>query len=400
MLHLVILYQWELIDILKRKSYINSKHGLVLTGGGARASYQVGVLSAIAKFIPRNHAIPFPVITGTSAGAINSTALACYASCFHLGVKKLEGFWKNLNAHKIYHADTSRVFGHIASGFLATFQADYANKKARSLLNNAPLRELLNAEFNYNRIDENIINGFLSAISITASNYSNGNSISFFHGTEDLQPWSRAKREGIKGRINSEILMASAAIPLVFPSIKLNQGHFGDGSIHQLSPLSPAIHLGAEKLLIIGVDQPKEPIYQAENTPHPPTTSTIAGHMLDSVFSDTLQSDLERMNRVNDTLYFMQQHCHDDIRHTQELNHISSLVLNPSHDFNAIAVEYFNDLPLSIRLLLRTIGITNDSDSSLISYLLFEKRFCKKLIKLGYEDTMNKETKVREFLSL
>lgn len=385
---------------MKKKSYINTKHGLVLTGGGARASYQVGVLSAIAKFIPRNHAIPFPIITGTSAGAINSTALACYASCFHLGVKKLEGFWKHLNANKIYHADSSRVSKHIISGFLASFQADYANKKARSLLNNAPLRELLNAEFNYNRIDENIINGYLSALSITASNYSDGNSISFFHAKEHLMPWARAKRAGVKSRINTEILMASSAIPLVFPSIKLKQSHYGDGSIHQLSPLSPAIHLGAEKLLIIGVDQPKEPAYQAENTPHPPTTSTIAGHMLDSVFSDTLQSDLERMNRVNETLDFMQQHCDSTIIQTQKLNHIDSLLLNPSHDFNSIAVEYFQDLPLSIRLLLRTMGITNDSDSSIISYLLFEKRFCKKLMKLGYEDTMNKETQIREFLSL
>ena len=139
-----------------KNSYLNSKHGLVLTGGGARAAYQVGALSAITKFIPRNHGIPFPVICGTSAGAINSTALACYASCFHLGVKKLEWFWKNLKTNKIYCSDGIRAFGHIFSGMLASFQADYANKTARSLLNNAPLRALLNAEFNYRKIDENI----------------------------------------------------------------------------------------------------------------------------------------------------------------------------------------------------------------------------------------------------
>lgn len=379
-----------------KNSYLNSKHGLVLTGGGARAAYQVGALSAITKFIPRNHGIPFPVICGTSAGAINSTALACYASCFHLGVKKLEWFWKNLKTNKIYCSDGVRAFGHIFSGMLASFQADYANKTARSLLNNAPLRVLLNAEFNYRKIDENIFKGYLSAISITASSYSSGDSISFYHGSNDIEPWQRAKRIGKRSRINSDLLLASSAIPLVFPSVKINREHYGDGSIHQLSPLSPAIHLGAEKLLIIGVEQPKEPIHQMENNPHPPTTSTIAGHLLDTIFADTLQSDLERMNRINDTLSLI----NPEDKKTHCLKKIDSLLLNPSHDFNNIAVDYFYDLPLSIRILLRSIGITNDSDSSLVSYLLFEKRFCQHLIQLGFEDTMEKEAEIRAFLSL
>ena len=382
--------------MLNKKSYIKSKHGLVLTGGGARAAYQVGALMAITKFMPRNHGIPFPIICGTSAGAINSTALACYATCFHLGVKKLEWFWKNLKTNKIYSSSSVKAFGHILSGILGSFQADYANKSARSLLNNAPLRELLNAEFNFNKIEDNIINGYLSAVSITASSYSSGDSISFFHGNSKIEPWHRAKRMGKKSRINNDILMASSAIPLIFPSVKINREHFGDGSIHQLSPLSPAIHLGAEKLLIIGVEQPKETIHQLENNPHPPTTSTIAGHLLDTIFADTLQSDLERMNRINETLALIG----DDKNKPQNLKHIDSLVLNPSHDFNTIAVEYFSDLPLSIRILLRSIGITNDSDSSLVSYLLFEKRFCQHLIKLGYEDTLEKETSIKEFLSL
>ncbi|MGJ8693760.1 MAG: patatin-like phospholipase family protein [Thalassotalea sp.] len=376
------------------KSYLNSKHGLILTGGGARAAYQVGALSAITKFMPRNHGIPFPIISGTSAGAINSTGLACYASCFHLGVKKLEWFWKNLKTNKIYHSDSIRAFSHIISGIMASFQADYANKSPRSLLNNAPLHELLNYVINYKKIDENIAKGYLAALSITASNYSNGDSISFFHGKEGLEPWQRAKRIGQRRAINSDILMASSAIPLVFPSVKINQQHYGDGSIHQLSPLSPAIHLGAEKLLIIGVEQPKEPIHIMENNPHPPTTSTIAGHLLDTIFADTLQSDLERMERINDTLSLMSS----DAKKAYNLKHIDSLLLNPSHDFNNIAVEYYYDLPLSIRILLRTIGITNDSDSSLVSYLLFEKRFCQHLIKLGFEDTMEKETEIRKFL--
>ena len=380
-----------------KRSYINSNNALVLTGGGARAAYQVGVLSAIAKFMPRNHGVPFPIICGTSAGAINSTALACYASCFQLGVKKLEWVWKNLDPSRIYHSDALRVFSHLSAGLLGSFQADYANKSARSLLNNVPLRDLLNMVVDFNRIDTNIRRGYLSAVSVTASSYSSGDSISFFQSKESISPWFRAKRRGEPTQLNSQHLMASAAIPLVFPSAKIKHDHLGDGSIHQLSPLSPAIHLGAEKIFVVGVEQPKEPIHARENNPHPPTTATIAGHLLDSVFSDTLQSDIERMERVNHTLSLIPE---DLKNQTAGLKSINSLVINPSHDFNAIAVKYYDKLPLSIRLLLRSVGITNDAESSLVSYLLFEKSYCKELISLGFSDALEQESKIREFLKL
>jgi len=380
-----------------KRSYINSNNALVLTGGGARAAYQVGVLSAIAKFMPRNHGVPFPIICGTSAGAINSTALACYASCFQLGVKKLEWVWKNLDPSRIYHSDALRVFSHLSAGLLGSFQADYANKSARSLLNNAPLRDLLNMVVDFNRIDTNIRRGYLSAVSVTASSYSSGDSISFFQSKESISPWFRAKRRGEPTQLNSQHLMASAAIPLVFPSAKIKHDHLGDGSIHQLSPLSPAIHLGAEKIFVVGVEQPKEPIHARENNPHPPTTATIAGHLLDSVFSDTLQSDIERMERVNHTLSLIPE---DLKNQTAGLKSINSLVINPSHDFNAIAVKYYDKLPLSIRLLLRSVGISNDAESSLVSYLLFEKNYCKELINLGFNDALEQESQIREFLKL
>jgi len=353
-----------------KRTYINSKNALVLTGGGARAAYQAGVLSAIAKFVPRNHGIPFPILCGTSAGAINSTALACYASCFHLGVKKLEWVWKNINTDKIYHTDALKVFSDLSKGMLASFQADYANKTPRSLLNSAPLRELLNQVLNFKRIDTNILNGYLSAVSVTASSYTSGDSISFYQSDESISPWFRAKRRGEPSQINSEHLMASSAIPMVFPSINIGHQHFGDGSVHQLSPLSPAIHLGAERIFIIGVDQPAEQMHANENNPHPPTTATIAGHLLDSIFADTLHSDLERMNRINSTLALIPEEQRNNI---EGLKHIDSLVLNPSHNFNAMAVEYYQELPLSIRLLLRSVGVSNDSESSIVSYLLFNK---------------------------
>ncbi|MEW6992092.1 patatin-like phospholipase family protein [Colwelliaceae bacterium 6441] len=381
----------------KKHNIKHNKNALILTGGGARAAYQVGVLSAISKFSPRHHPIPFPIICGTSAGAINTTALACYASCFQLGIKKLEWVWNSLTTDRIYHSDPYRVFSHLIKGILASFQADYANKTARSLLNNAPLRTLLDSVIDFERIDNNIFKNYLSAVSITASNYSNGDSISFYQSNENIKPWFRAKRSGIPSQINTEHLLASAAIPLLFPSIKIKRDHFGDGSIHQLSPLSPAIHLGGEKLFIVGVEQPKEPIHARENNPRPPSTATIAGHLLDGIFSDTLQSDLERMNRVNNTLsLFNEEHK----KNNEGLKRIESLVLNPSHDFNSMAVAYYNELPYAIRILLRGIGISNDSESSIISYLLFDKAYCKQLIKLGFEDALEKETTIRDFLQL
>jgi len=383
--------------MLNKRTYKGSKNALVLTGGGARAAYQVGVLMAIAKFVPRNHGIPFPIICGTSAGAINTTALACYASCFHLGVKKLEWMWKNLSTEKIYHKDPVRVFGYILRGFFATFQADYANKTPRSLLNNSPLRDLLNSVVDFKRIDNNILRGYLSAVSVTASSYSSGDSISFYQSDKEIHPWARAKRRGEPCQINSEHLMASAAIPLVFPSIKIRNQHFGDGSVHQLSPLSPAIHMGAKKLFVIGVDQPKEPIHAMENNPHPPSSATIAGHLLDSIFSDTLHSDIERVNRINDTLSLIPE---KNKKGKVGLKKIDSLLINPSHDFNAMALEHYSELSLSIRVLLGAAGVNTESESSIVSYLLFEKNYCKKLISLGYKDAMEQEQKIRAFLSL
>ncbi|MAG77306.1 MAG: patatin [Colwelliaceae bacterium] len=380
-----------------KKTYKGSKNALLLTGGGARAAYQVGVLSAIAKFMPRNHGIPFPIVNGTSAGAINATALACYASCYHLGVKKLEWIWKNLTCERVYHSNATQVFGNLFSGMLSTFQADYANKTARSLLNNAPLRHLLNQVVDFRRIDLNILNGYLSSLSVTASNYTSGDSITFYQSARDIKPWYRAKRRGEPCQIDSEHLMASAAIPLVFPSVKIKNQHYGDGSIHQLSPLSPPIHLGAQRIFIIGVEQPKELPHAMENNPHPPTASTIAGHMLDSVFADTLQSDLERLQRINSTLSLI-----DEEKRKQQdgLQHIDTFVINPSHDFNAIAQECYDYLPMGVKLLLRSIGVKNDPESSLLSYLLFDKHFCKQLIKLGYEDAMVHEDNIRAFLSI
>ncbi|WP_404339290.1 patatin-like phospholipase family protein [Pseudoalteromonas mariniglutinosa] len=377
----------------KQKQLARPQIALLLTGGGARAAYQVGVLKAIAQSMPRTAPLPFTIINGTSAGAINSAALACYASCTHLAVRKLEWVWKNFSTSMVYKSDFFSVFLHITRNMLTSFQSEHINHPPASLLNNQPLRKLLGTILDLGRIERNLHKNYLNAVSVTASSYTTGDSVAFFQSLT-RQPWQRAKREGRATRINIEHLMASSAIPMVFPSVNVHNHYFGDGSVHQLSPLSPSIHLGAEKVFIIGVEQPKA-LHPPGYLPHYPGLSSIAGHLLDSVFTDTLQSDLERLERINRTLDLLptnDQH--------QELKQIDTFVINPSQNFNEIAAQFYDDMPMAIKLLLRLIGVKKRSQSSLTSYLLFEKRYTQKLIDIGYQDGLNKLEEIRAFLEL
>lgn len=370
----------------------SQKTAILLTGGGARAAYQVGVLKAIAQQYPRNSKIPFQIICGTSAGAINGTAIACYASCFQLGVKKLEWVWKNFHTGQVYYSDYIRATWHLVRGFLSAFQADYANHKPVSMLDNKPLKILLNNMLDLKRLDRNIMGGYLDSVSVTASCYNSGDSITFFQ-SRNASEWQRSRRCGQRTLLGIHHLMASAAIPLVMPSVRINQQYFGDGSVNQLAPLSAPIHLGADRILIVGLEQPRRREH-LQQMPHHPNLSTIAGHLLDSIFSDTLNADLERMQRVNKTLETLQQH---NIQ--SELKPVHSYLINPSVNFNALASEHFLALPMAIRSLLRNIGIKQHSDSSLASYLLFEKNFTKRLIELGYQDAMVQMDELMTFLA-
>ncbi len=369
----------------------SKKTALLLTGGGARAAYQVGVLKALAQHYPRNSKIPFEIVCGTSAGAINATGIACYASCFHLGVKKIEWVWRNFHTHQVYYSDYLRLGWHLVRGFLSAFQADYANKRPVSLLDNKPLRVLLHNIVDLQRIDRNIQGGYLSSVSVTASSYNTGDSITFFQGNEASE-WRRAKRCGQKTLLGIHHLLASAAIPLVFPSVRIHQHYYGDGSVNQLAPLSAPIHLGADKILIIGLEQPRAHDL-SHSMPHHPGLATVAGHLLDTIFSDTLNADLERMTRINKTIDTLKAH-----NIPTDLKKVESFLINPSVNFNEIASQHFLQLPMGVRTLLRLIGITQHSESSLTSYLLFEKAYTKRLIEIGYQDAMQQMPELLDFL--
>ena len=366
----------------------------MLTGGGARAAYQVGVLKGIASLVPRAHPLPFRILTGTSAGALNASAIACHASNFHLAVKKLERVWQNFSTDQVYRCSTGEVFGHLVSRVGRIFQSESAHTPAASLFDNQPLRELIHNIVDFRKVDSQIARGYLCALSITASCYNNGHSISFFEGSLSYQNWARASREGVRTRLTAEHLMASAAIPMVFPAIELQRRYYGDGAIHQISPLSPAIHLGASKILVIGVDQP-----QIEDHLHPeyvPSSATIAGHLLDTIFADTLTSDVERLERINETIVQLQK---AGVEHP-ELRLVDTLIIKPQLDFNELAHRHYERMPPAVRRLLGLVGVDRETPSSIVSYLLFEKEYCRELIQIGYEDARNREEDIHRFLEL
>jgi NTE family protein len=372
-----------------------NQYALLLSGGGARAAYQLGVLKAIATFLPRNQGLPFPIVCGNSAGAINAAGLACYASCYHLGLRKLEWVWKNFHTRQVYDSGIRDVFKHLAGNYLSGFQSHQHQRHPSSLLNNQPLRLLIRSRLDFHRVDRNISSGYLRAITINASSYTSHDSISFYQGQSDIKPWQREQRRGIPCTLNSEHLIASSAIPMLFPPVKIMGEFLGDGSIHQLSPLSPAIHLGAEKILIISVEQPEKKSRFTDMSRYP-SSIAIAGHLLDTIFADTLKSDLERLTRINETIAHM---THRQQQQTK-LKTIDTLVINPTRNFNEMAAKHFHRMPSGIKILLRMMGLHDKADSSLLSYLLFEKEFCRELIDLGLQDGLARQEEIRSFLSI
>lgn len=367
---------------------------LVLTGGGARAAYQVGILKAITTCTPRAHPLPFRILCGTSAGAINAAALATYASNFRLSVKHLEQVWANFSTEQVYQCQTAELAKLLLGRVGRLFSSKQEPRSAISMFNNEPLRHLLNQVIQYPKIQRHIDNGFLRAVAITASSYSTGHSVTFFEGISQYENWSRAKRDGIRTHLSTDHLMASAAIPLLFPAAKVINEYYGDGSIHQIAPLSPALHLGASKLLIISLGQTE--LTHSNDMSAGPTSAAIMGHLLDTIFADTLNSDIERLNRINLTI---QQLERGNLSHPS-LRRVQYSLFHPHHDFNEIALHHYHKLPRSIRRLLGLVGVSQQSPSSLVSYLLFEKDYCRELIQLGYEDGMKRIDELHTFLEL
>lgn len=374
---------------------MDKRVGLILTGGGARAAYQVGVLKAIAEMLPRRAHNPFSIICGTSAGALNAAVLSVNMRSFRKGVRHLDRIWKNFHADQVYRTDLLGVFNNtvywLAGLILSVFGVNKLDQV--SLLDNTPLIELLDEIMPCEKIQESIDSGLLRALSITASGYGSGESVTFYQGAEDIVPWQGTRRIGVKTKIENRHLLASSALPFLFPAIQINREYFGDGSMRQIAPISSAMQLGANSVLVIGVSNNEQNGPRNEIGSYP-SLAQIAGHALNSIFLDSMEVDLERVRRLNGIVEMMPE----EVRVQTRLKKVNVLVITPSQSIESIALHYAKELPWTIRIMLRVVGTAHQSGATLLSYLLSEGKYCKTLIDLGYRDAMNRREEIMAFL--
>jgi len=373
------------------------KSGLVLAGGGARAAYQVGVLQALKEILPEPRINPFAIICGTSAGAVNAGALAVHADDFARAVDNLLGVWRNFEPRHVYRADFAGATANSIRWLAAFLFGAFFKNRRISLLDNRPLEHLLARHMDFSRIDVNIKAGALDAVAITCSGYTSGQSCSFFQSVDSMEGWQRSQRIGIKTHIGVEHLMASSAIPFVFPAYKLNREYFGDGSMRQVAPVSPALHLGADRVLVVGTAKIRNDAPDRTRGDLFPTLAQIAGHVMNSIFLDSLAVDLERLERINRTISAVDPATLKKMG--LSLHHVDVLVLTPSEPLEGIAVKHVRSLPWTIRFFLRSVGAMRRGGANLASYLLFERGYCNELIELGYNDTLKRREEVEAFLA-
>lgn len=386
--------------------------GLILTGGGARAAYQVGVLRALTRMrrecgvdLARN---PFGVIVGTSAGAINAAALACGADNFEAAVERVAEVWRDFHAEQVYRADS---LGVIRSGAqwltmlsIGWVIARWRRARPRSLLDNEPLAELLQRMVPLARLRLMLRSRHIHGLAVSASSYSSGLHVTFYDAAAQIDPWTRSQRIAVQGRISHAHLLASSAIPFVFPasSIELDgmKEWFGDGSMRQTAPISPAVHLGSQKVLVIGAGRMHEPPgRRVESHAGYPSLAQIAGHALSNIFLDALAVDVERMRRINHTLSLLPESA---LAKTA-LRPIDVLVIAPSQRLDDLAAEHQNTLPVPVRAMLRGMGVTGQGrdarGAALASYLLFEAPYTRALMALGEADALARRDEVVAFFN-
>ena len=381
---------------LNQKKVDDPRIGLILAGGGARAAYQVGVLKAIARMRAPDKTNPFPILCGTSAGAINATALSIYSPDFQDAVSRLLGVWGHFTVDQVFRSDPLGLGKSGLHWIMAMLLGGMGRYNPSALFDRKPLRELLDRYLPCERIAEAIEQGHLQALSITASGYTTGQSVTFYQSSESIEPWDRAIRVGCPTQIQIKHLMASSAIPFIFKAVKINREYFGDGSMRQIAPISPALHLGANRVLVVGVRSENDEEFVRQKGEAYPSMAQIAGHVLNSIFLDSMDVDLERLSRINRTLELVPR------KHLEggaiALRPVKALVISPSRDIGKIALQHAHRLPWSVRFFLRGIGGLNRSGTSLLSYLLFEKAYCRELIALGYSDTIKRRDEVMAFL--
>ena len=366
---------------------------LVLAGGGARAAYEVGVLSAIAERAP---ALEFPIVTGVSAGAINAVYLAAHAESLPGAVAALRDHWSHLVVDRVYRVEPWRLVRALLRGVAGTLLGTRGGAAVvRGLLDMSPLRESLAARLDCTGIDANIAAGRLRAVALSTTSYASGETVTFVHGTPDTPMWRRAMRSAVRARLTLDHVLASAALPILFPAVRLGESFYGDGSVRQTAPLAPAIHLGAQAIL--AVTQRSEPERAASPASAPrdyPTLAEVIGLLLHAIFLDALEADAERIDRINQTLARVPAGAAPD-----GLRPIRLLMLRPSRSLGALAATCGAELPAAVRWAVRGMGGQGATAVDFLSYLLFDPAYTTALIELGYADGRAQWPRIEQFLA-
>lgn len=370
---------------------------LILSGGGARAAYQVGVLSAIGKMLPKNTPLPFPILCGTSAGALNAGMLAVYADDFTKAVSNLSYVWRHLTPERVYKTNSRAILSSIGKVVLSLMHNGYNKSSQLSLLNNEPLHQLLRQHLDLEKIQSSINKQYLDALSITAMSYTTGLTTSFFEGKTSIENWERARQRGVRTKLTHDHLLASSAIPIIFPARQLGDDFYGDGAMRQQSPISPALHLGANKVMIIGVSDRRAitPWHKEKTVAHPPSIAQITGQLLNSAFIDHFETDIEQLKRTNS----LSDHSNITTE-GQKISKIETLIISPSTALDEISSQHFSQLPWNIRSLLGATGATPKAGgTTAASYLLFTPDYCRSLIELGKKDANWEKDRILAFLN-
>ena len=381
--------------------------GLILSGGGARAAYQVGVLSELRRILAeagRSRRGLLRVVCGTSAGAINAAALACGADDPDGALDELEAVWSGFSVDQVYASDLLSMLGSGAR-WLSLFSLGWlvAQKRLRPrfLLDNAPLGELLQRRIALDRLPAVLAAGHLDALGISTFSYGRGEHVTFYESAQALSPWVRNQRAAQACRFTHAHLLASAAIPFIFPAVPLTleggRSFFGDGSMRQTAPISPAIHLGADRILVIGAGRMAEPQQSGPGSTQEPSMAQIAGHALSSIFLDAMAVDVERLRRINQTLSLIPP----DRLEATRLKPIELLLIAPSQRLDDLAAAHASDVPATVRGLMRTLGarpgLAEGHAGALLSYLLFEAPYTQALMALGRRDARAQADEIRAF---
>ncbi len=377
--------------------------GLVVTGGGARGAYQAGVLKRIGEIKRvQTHGNPFSIITGSSAGAINGTALAAGSDDFASTTKVIAGLWSRLQPSDIFRCGVlSQTRNSLTWIMDLSFGGVLGGGNARSLLDAAPLRHFLSAHLDFDRIQDNIRRGYIYAIAISATNYNSGKSYLFIQGKKGHPLWNRSRRVTLATKITVDHVCASAAIPLVFQPVKLKTARgtafFGDGCVRLQQPLSPIIRLGAQKAFVIGVRCETLEHQEEAADQRDPSLAQVMGVLLNAIFLDHLSTDIEHLERLNQVVG-SGRISPPDTAGSEKMRRLTPFLIAPSVDLSELAEEHRRDMPYLIQYFVNSLGRDATSCADLMSYLLFTSKYTSALIDIGYNDADRQIDEIESFL--